>query len=107
MINKLVQVEHQAENAQLVEEEMEQDRREFVNDVVVRFNPAISKTKEHVVKQVNSKKALNDHVDRDILVDWKKEMMEGLVKFMLEKNLPAIDLATLVIRGASKSPFAY
>ena len=55
---------------------------------------------------MNLRKATEDHSNRDIPVDWKKEMIEKLAKLMLEKNLITTNLATLVIPGVSKSPFA-
>ena len=54
---------------------------------------------------MNLRKA-TDHSNRDIPVDWKKEMTKKLAKLMPEKNLITTNLATLVIPGVSKSPFA-
>ena len=70
------------------------------------FDLAKSKTAELVMHQLNSRKVVDDNVHQEVPLDWKKEMMKELAMLVPERNLPTADLATLVIRGVSKSPFA-
>ena len=52
-------------------------------------------------------KVIDENAHREMLVDWKKAMMEELARLVLERNLTIVDLVALVIRGVSKSLFAY
>ena len=105
IITKQVHAEYQAKNARPAEDEVEQNRREIMHDTTIHFDPVRSKMGEQVAHQVNLGKVAYDHLNRDISVDWKKEMMEELAKLMLEKNLITTYLTALVIRGVNKSPF--
>ena len=57
-----------------------------MHEVLIHFDLARSKIGEQVAHQVNLGKAVNDHLNQDAPMDWKKEMMEELVRLMLEKN---------------------
>ena len=76
---------------------MEQNRKEMMHEAEIHFNPARSKMGEQLAHQINLGKVIDDHLNRDITVDWKKEM--------LEKNLITIDLVPLIILGVSKPLF--
>ena len=105
MITKLVQAEYQTNNARPVKDKVEQNIREMMREMTVHFDPTRLRMGEQVAHQVNLIKATDDHSNRDISIDWKKEIMKELAKLMPEKNLITTDLAALVIRGMSKSPF--
>ena len=49
---------------------------------MIHFDLARSKTGDLVMHQINSGKMINDNVHRDVLVDWKKEIMEELAKLV-------------------------
>ena len=76
-----------------------------MHKAAIHFDLAKSKMGEQVEHQMNLGKATDDHTNRDILVDWKKEIMEELARLMSEKNLITMDLAALVICCVNKSPF--
>ena len=69
MITKSIQVEYQVENARLIEDEMEQNRREVMHKSTIHFDPAKSKTVEQVAHQVNLGKAAEEYLNQDIPVD--------------------------------------
>ena len=83
MITKPVHAEHQVENAQVGEEKVELERRDMVRYVVIHFDATRSKTREPVMQQINSRKAVDNNVHCDMPVDWKKEMIKELAKLVL------------------------
>ena len=100
-----MQAEYQVENAGPLEVEVVQNKREVMHEATIHFDLARSKTGEQVAHQVNLGKTANDHSNRYVPVDWRKEMMEELAKLMLEKNLITTDLVALVICWVNKSMF--